>query len=79
MVEPATNSSIIDDLDPATRGRTPQPVDRAAALAGAVRRNFELLVELAKTDPAAADLIAAAIASHLRSWRPMALLQAGGM
>lgn len=55
--------------------QTPPTVERAPALAGAVRRNFELLRELEKINPAAADQIVASIAAHLRSWRPLALLQ----
>lgn len=47
---------------------------RAAALAGAIRRNFELLRELEKTEPAAVDIIVSSMAAHLRSWRPLALL-----
>jgi len=46
---------------------------QAAVLAGAIRRNFELLE---KTQPAAADLIYAMIANHLRSVSPLALLHA---
>jgi hypothetical protein len=49
---------------------------QAAVLAGAIRRNFELLKELEKTQPAAADLIYAMIANHLRSVSPLALLHA---
>ncbi len=47
------------------------------ALIGTARRLFERLAELDKTDPLAADRIAAAIACHLRSWRPVALLAGG--
>lgn len=47
------------------------------ALIGSAQRLFERLGELGKMDPAAADRIAAAIASHLRSARPMALLAGG--
>jgi len=66
---------LIEDLELIAGLRPTGPtVGTAAALAGAVRRNFELLGELEKTDPAAAELIAASIANHLRSWRPMALL-----
>lgn len=52
---------------------TAPTVGPAAALAGAVRRNFELLRELERIDPAAADQIAIGIAHHLRSWKPMVL------
>jgi len=48
----------------------------AARLAGAVRRNFELLRELEKTEPAAVDAIVAMMAAHLRSWKPLALIAA---
>lgn len=67
---------LLDDLDPDKRWRTPGTIGRAAALAGAVRRNFELLIELEKSDPAGAELIFASIANHLRSHRPMVLLAA---
>lgn len=53
--------------------QTAPQLGAAAALAGAVRRNFELLAELAKTDPQAADTIAISIAAHLRSWKPRLL------
>lgn len=43
-------------------------------LLGAMRRNFELLVELDKTAPADVDAIVAVAVNHLRSWRPQALL-----
>lgn len=45
---------------------------RATMLLGAMRRNFELLVELEKTDPAGVVLIIDALVAHLRSWKPMA-------
>jgi hypothetical protein len=67
---------LIDDLTLiAGLAPTASTLGPAAALAGALRRNFELLAELEKTDPAAADQIAASIAAHLRSWKPMILLQ----
>ena len=47
---------------------------RGSVLLGAVRRNFELLVELDKSAPHDVDLIVAAMVAHLRAWRPMALL-----
>ena len=47
---------------------------RGTMLLGAVRRNFELLVELEKSSPADVDAIVAAMLPHLRSWRPTALL-----
>ena len=47
----------------------------ATVLAGAVRRNFQLLAELEKTDPAAVDVIVAMMTAHLRSWKPKAMLQ----
>jgi len=69
---------LIDDLT-LVAGLAPSApaVGRAAALAGSVRRIFELLGELEKTDGAAADEIVAAIAAHLRSWRPLALVPGG--
>ena len=45
-------------------------------LIGAVRRNFELLEELRKTAPAEVDRILALMVSHIRSWRPHAVLVA---
>jgi len=50
---------------------------RGVTLLGAVRRNFELLAELEKTAPHDVDAIVAAMLAHLRSWKPMALLEAG--
>jgi hypothetical protein len=63
---------LIEDLE-AIAGLVPTAptVGPAAALAGAVRRNFELIAELQKTDPAAAELLLASIAAHLRSTRPL--------
>ncbi len=49
---------------------------RAAALAGAMRRNFELLRELKRTSPAEADAIVAMAVADLRSWDPVSLLTA---
>jgi hypothetical protein len=49
---------------------------QAATLAGAVRRNFELIEELKKTDPQSAYVLYAFIATHLRSVSPQALLHA---
>lgn len=46
---------------------------RGQVLLGAVRRNFELLDEHAKTAPGEVDAIVAAMVAHLRSWRPMLL------
>jgi hypothetical protein len=45
----------------------------ATTLACAMRRNFELLRELKRTEPAAADAIVAMAISDLRSWDPAAL------
>lgn len=58
--------------------QTPATLGAAAALAGAVRRNFELLRDLEKTDPAGVDAIVASMATHLRSWKPLALLATTG-
>lgn len=70
---------LIEDIELVAGLRpTESAVPLATALAGAVRRNFELLVELDKLDPAAADRIAAGIAHHLRSWKPLAILAAQG-
>lgn len=68
---------LIEDLT-LVAGLTPTApqLGRSAALAGSVQRIFALLEELDKTDPAAAAELVAAIAAHLRSWRPMALLTA---
>jgi hypothetical protein len=52
---------------------TTPTIGRGAALAGAVRRNFELLAEMARVDPEAAAAIVEQIAAHLRSWQPRAL------
>lgn len=41
-----------------------------------MRRNFELLRELKRTDPAAADAIVAMAVADLRSWDPVSLLAA---
>ncbi len=49
---------------------------RAAALAGAMRRNFKLLRELKRTSPAEADAIVAIAVADLRSWDPVSLLTA---
>ena len=46
---------------------------RGKILLGAVRRNFELLIELEKTAPGDVDQICAAIVSTIRNWKPMAL------
>lgn len=51
-------------------------VGPAARLAGAMRRNFELLRELKRTSPAAADAIVAMVVADLRSWDPVSLLTA---
>lgn len=48
----------------------------AQKLAGAMRRNFELLRELKRTDPAGADAIVAMAVADLRSWDPVSLLNA---
>lgn len=45
-------------------------------LLGAVRRNFELLVELEKTHPGDVTAILAAMVQHIRSYRPQALMAA---
>lgn len=47
-----------------------------AALLGAVRTNFVLLAEHEKIAPDEVARIVEAMASHLRSWRPLALLAA---
>ncbi len=52
---------------------------RGQQLLGAMRRNPALLAEHEKIAPAEVDLIAAALVQHLRAWRPMALLQGGGL
>lgn len=76
-LERAAVRQVIADLELIAGLRPTTTGARAAlALAGAVRRNFELLGELDKTDPAAVDLIVASMLAHLRSWRPM-LLTAG--
>ena len=41
-------------------------------LLGAMRRNFELLIELEKTDPAAVMAIVETMVATLRSWKPLA-------
>jgi len=43
------------------------------ALLGAIRRNFELLVEHEKVAPAEVEHIVQAMVAHLRAWKPMAL------
>lgn len=48
-----------------------------AALTGTAQRLFQRLRDLDKQNPAAADRIAGAIAAHLRSWRPLALIALG--
>lgn len=48
----------------------------ATSLAGAMRRNFELLRELKRTEPAAANAIVAMAISDIRSWDPSSLLAA---
>lgn len=45
-------------------------------LLGAIRRNFELLVELDKTAPGEVNEILAAMVKHIRSYRPQVLLAA---
>jgi len=52
---------------------------RGLLLLEAVRRNFDLLAEHEKTAPGDVALIVEAMASHLRAWKPMALLSAGGL
>lgn len=49
---------------------------QGAKLLGAVRRNFELLVELEKTAAAEVELIYAAMVAHIRSAKPQALIAA---
>jgi hypothetical protein len=44
---------------------SPALTGRAATLAGAVRRNFELLRELEKTDPDGTAAIVAMITAHI--------------
>lgn len=50
---------------------------RGAASAARWRSLFEDLVELDKTEPHDVDAIVAAIVSHLRSWRPVAVAPLG--
>jgi hypothetical protein len=65
---------LIDDLTLVAQLTPTSPtIGRAAAIAGAVRRNFELIDELRKTEPAEAERILAMIAAHLRSCRPVVL------
>lgn len=65
---------LLEDLELVAGLRpTPSVVPLETALAGSARFLFERLVELDKQNPAAADRLAAAIAAHLRSWRPLAL------
>lgn len=45
---------------------------RGAILLGAVQRNFDLLKEHEKVSVAEVNFIVDAIATHLRSWKPMA-------
>lgn len=65
---------LIEDLTLAA-GLTPTApqLGRAAALAGTVRVLFERLENLDRTEPEAVAQIIAALAAHLRSWRPLAL------
>lgn len=44
--------------------------DRAVVLAGAMRRNLELLRELGESDPPAAEALLQSLLADLRSWRP---------
>lgn len=70
---------LIEDLTLiASLAPTASTMDRATALAGAVARNFQLLIELDKTNPVAATQIAESIAHHLRSWRPAVFFAAQG-
>lgn len=50
---------------------------RGAQLQRAIAINLQLLAEHEKVSPAEVDAIVAALISHVRSWRPMALLQGG--
>jgi hypothetical protein len=45
---------------------------RGALLLSAVRRNFDLLKEHEKVSIAEVNFIVDAIASHIRSWKPLA-------
>lgn len=47
---------------------------RSDVLAGAMRRNLELLRELEKTAPEEVDRILVSLLAHIRSWRPQVLL-----
>lgn len=47
---------------------------RAQQLLGALQRTLFLLAEHDKVSPAEVNMIAGALISHLRSWRPMALI-----
>lgn len=49
---------------------------KGTLLLGAVRRNFELLVELEKSTPHDAVEIVAAMIDHIRAWKPQLLLAA---
>lgn len=51
----------------------PSGMDPALALRGSLRRIFERLAELQRTNPAAVAAIVAEMTAHLRSWQPMAL------
>lgn len=69
---------LIEDIELVAGLRPTAPVvDRATALAGSVRILFERLAELDRTDPAGVAQVVAAIAAHLRSSRPLALLEVG--
>ncbi len=68
---------LIDDLTLiAGLSPTAPVVGLAASIAGAMRRNFELLRELKRTAPTEADAIVAMAVADLRSWDPVSLLTA---
>lgn len=50
---------------------------RGAQLQRAFALNLQLLAEHEKVSPAEVDTIVAALISHVRIWRPQALLQGG--
>ena len=53
--------------------------ERGQLLLRALQRNLELVREHEKVAPAEVDAIAVMLVAHVRSWRPLALLQAGAL
>lgn len=53
--------------------------ERGQLLLRALQRNLDLVREHEKVSPAEVDAIAIMLVAHVRSWRPLALLQAGGL